>query len=93
MASDLRKLLGWALTLFNFGVTAVVAWALALLIAAHSFQPQVARVEPFEPVGAFSSSLGFVGIPTAYIQAESLPAFAGSAAVTPNRAGSPFRAQ
>ena len=90
MATDFERLLGWALTLFNFGVTAVVAWALALLIAAHTVQPQVVQVEPFAPTAGFNS-LGFVSMPTAYVPADNLPNFAGSAVVAPEGGGTIFR--
>ena len=91
MTPGLERLLGWALTLFNFSVTAIVAWALALLIAANSVQPQVAQVQPLAPMGAFHSSLGFVGLPSAYLSADSLPPVAGSAVATPQDGGTTFR--
>lgn len=86
MNSDLEHLLGWALTAINLSVTAVVAWALALLLAASSLHTQVAHVEPPNQVVAIISGLDFVSMPTVYLPGEAPPVISGSAAVAPRNA-------
>jgi hypothetical protein len=73
----------WAATLQNFGVTALVAWLLAILTATQGFPSEHPYFSDRPPVGTLSGSLGYVGMPTVAALPNPLPSMAGSAAVLP----------
>lgn len=84
MDKNLTRLLGWAATLQNFGVTALVAWVLAILTATQGFPTELPHVTPQSPVIALSQGLGYVSMPTVAALPNPLPSMAGSAAVLPH---------
>ena len=83
MDKNLTRLLGWAATLQNFGVTALVAWVLAILTATQGCPTEPSHFSPQSPVSALSQGLGYVSMPTVAVLPNSLPSMAGSAAVLP----------
>lgn len=83
MDKNLTRLLGWAATLQNFGVTALVAWVLAILTATQGFPAEPPHFSPQSPVIALSQGLGYVSMPTVAALPNPLPSMAGSAAVLP----------
>ena len=84
MDKNLTRLLGWAATLQNFGVTALVAWVLAILTATQGFPTGLPHFSPQAPVIALSQGLGYVSMPTVAVPPTPLPSMAGSAAVLPH---------
>lgn len=84
MDKNLTRLLGWAATLQNFGVTALVAWVLAILTATQGFPTELPHFSPQSPVIALSQGLGYVSMPTVAALPDSLPSMAGSATVLPH---------
>lgn len=84
MDKNLTRLLGWAATLQNFGVTALVAWVLAILTATQGFSTEPPHFSPQSPVIALSKGLGYVSMPTVAALPNALPSMAGSAAVLPH---------
>jgi hypothetical protein len=84
MDRDLTRLLGWAATLQNFGVTALVAWVLAILMATQGFPTERPHVSSQSPVIGLSQDLGYVSMPTVALLPNPLPTMAGSAAVLPD---------
>lgn len=84
MDKNLTRLLGWAATLQNFGVTALVAWVLAILTATQGFPTEPPHFSPQSPVIALSQGLGYVSMPTVAVLPNPLPSMAGSAAVLPH---------
>lgn len=83
MDKDFTRLLGWAATLQNFGVTALVAWVLAILTATQGFSTQPLHFSPRSSIVSLSQGLGYVGMPTMAALSNPLPSMAGSAAVLP----------
>ena len=83
MDQNLTRLLGWAATLQNFGVTALVAWVLAILTATQAFPTEHSHFSPQSGVIALSPGLGYVGMPTVAVLPNPLPSMAGSATVLP----------
>jgi hypothetical protein len=83
MDKNLTRLLGWATTFQNFGVTALVAWVLAILTATQGFRTENLHFSPRPSVVALSQGLGYVGMPTVAALPNPLPSMAGSAAVLP----------
>jgi hypothetical protein len=84
MDKNLTRLLGWAATLQNFGVTALVAWLLAVLMATQGCPTEPSHFSRQSPVSALSQGLGYVSMPTVAVLPNSLPSMAGSAAVLPH---------
>lgn len=83
MDQNLTRLLGWAATLQNFGVTALVAWVLAILTATQGFPTEAPHFSPRSSVVLLSQGLGYVSMPTVALLPNPLPSMAGSAAVLP----------
>lgn len=83
MDKNFTRLLGWAATLQNFGVTALVAWVLAILTATQGVPTERLHLSPRSSVVSLSEGLGYVGIPTIAALPNPLPSMAGSAAVLP----------
>jgi hypothetical protein len=83
MCKNLTRLLGWAATLQNFGVTALVAWVLAILTATQGFPTESLHFSPRSSVVSLSQGLVYVGMPTVAVLPNPLPSMAGSAAVLP----------
>jgi hypothetical protein len=83
MDKSLTRLLGWAATLQNFGVTALVAWVLAILTATQGLPTEHLQFSPQSSVISLSQGLGYVGMPTVAALPNPLPSMAGSAAVLP----------
>lgn len=92
MDRNLTRLLGWAATLQNFGVTALVAWILAVLTATQALPGEQLHFSDQSPGIALSQDVGFVGIPTVMAQPDRAVSMAGSAAVLPqNRPWQPLK--
>ena len=68
MTYDFSRFLGWSLTLQNFAVTALVAWALALLMLAHAAFDETVHATKPNQMAVVSHDLGFVGMATAPMQ-------------------------
>jgi hypothetical protein len=83
MDTNFTRLLGWAATLQNFGVTALVAWVLAILTATQGLPTERRHLSPQSAVISLSQGLGYVGMPTVAALPNPLPSIAGSAAVLP----------
>lgn len=83
MDKNFTRLLGWAATLQNFGVTALVAWVLAILTATQGFPTERLHFSPRSSIVSLSQGLGYVGVPTIAALPNPLPSVAGSAAVLP----------
>jgi hypothetical protein len=83
MDKNLTRLLGWAATVQNFGVTALVAWILAILMATQGFPDEHLHFGDRLPVVTLSPNLGYVGVPTVAAVPTPLSSMAGSAAVLP----------
>jgi len=83
MDKNLTRLLGWAATLQNFGVTALVAWVLAILMATQGLPTERLHFSPRLPIISFPKGLEYVGMPTVAALPNPQPSMAGSAAVLP----------
>lgn len=83
MDRSVTRLLGWAATLQNFSVTALLAWILAITLATQGIPSGHLHFADQSPAISVSRDLGFVGIPTVVIQPSQLVSIAGSAAVLP----------
>jgi hypothetical protein len=83
MDRNLTRLLGWAATLQDFGVTALVAWILTILTATQAFPSEQLYFGDGSPGITPSHHLGFVGIPTIMVQPDQAVSIAGSASVLP----------
>jgi hypothetical protein len=83
MDKNLTRLLGWAVTLQNFSVTAVVAFVLAIAMAVQGFPTEHLHFGDRSPVITLSPGLGYVGMPTVALLPNQVVPMASSAAVLP----------
>jgi hypothetical protein len=82
MDKNLTRLMGWAATLQNFGVTAVVAFVLAIAMATQGY-PTEHRHFGDQSLITLSHGLGYVGMPTVAVLPNQVISIASSAAVLP----------